>query len=150
MSDTKDSKANQKPEPVFYYRITVPESAIDQNGHVNNVAYVQWMQDVAIAHSTSTGGTDAAVQAGGTWVARSHHVEYLNPAFLGEEIEVQTAIINMRRVRSVRRYRFTRLADNTVLARGETDWVFLNLHTGRPGSVPATVQQCFTLAPDFS
>ena len=35
--------------------IVVPESAIDRNGHVNNVRYVQWMQDAAEAHSASLG-----------------------------------------------------------------------------------------------
>lgn len=140
----------QTSAPIFHYRITVPESAIDLNGHVNNVAYVQWMQDTAMAHSAFTGGTQAAEDAGATWVARSHHIEYLNPAFLGEEIEVQTAIINMRRVRSVRRYRFTRVSDNKILARGETDWVLIHVQTGRPRSVPDAVQHCFTLAPEFN
>jgi len=27
---------------------TIPENVIDENGHVNNVAYVQWMQDAAV------------------------------------------------------------------------------------------------------
>ena len=31
--------------------LVVPDTAIDANGHVNNVQYVQWMQDAAIAHS---------------------------------------------------------------------------------------------------
>ncbi len=31
---------------IYAYEITVPASAIDENGHLNNVAYVQWMQDV--------------------------------------------------------------------------------------------------------
>jgi len=31
---------------IFASSFTVPESVIDENGHVNNVAYVQWMQDV--------------------------------------------------------------------------------------------------------
>ena len=31
------------PEPIFIYSFTIPENVIDENGHVNNVAYVQWM-----------------------------------------------------------------------------------------------------------
>jgi acyl-CoA thioester hydrolase len=56
---------------------TVPASAIDENGHANNVAFVQWMQDVAIRHFDAAGGRAAMQAAGGAWVVRSHHVEYL-------------------------------------------------------------------------
>jgi acyl-CoA thioester hydrolase len=39
--------------PVFSKTIAIPQSVIDENGHVNNVAYVQWMQDIAIEHYTA-------------------------------------------------------------------------------------------------
>ncbi|MDL1918316.1 hypothetical protein FBQ83_03205, partial [Chloroflexi bacterium CFX5] len=39
--------------------ITIPPSAIDENGHVNNVVYVQWMQDIAVEHYASLGGIEA-------------------------------------------------------------------------------------------
>ena len=48
---------------------TVPESVVDQNGHVNNVAYVQWMQDVAVQHADAVGGTRATHAVGATGVA---------------------------------------------------------------------------------
>ena len=133
---------------VFRRRFTVPRDAIDENGHVNNVVYVQWMQDTAVAHSDAVGGTRAAVAAGGTWVVRSHHVEYLRPAFAGDELMVETWVTDFRRVRSTRRYRFLRVKDGTELARGATDWVFVNADNGRPTAVPEAVQACFTLVDD--
>ena len=33
----------------------VPADAIDVNGHVSNLAYVAWMQEIAIEHSTVAG-----------------------------------------------------------------------------------------------
>jgi len=39
--------------------ITIPEAAIDENGHVNNVVYVQWMQDIAVEHYATIGGIQA-------------------------------------------------------------------------------------------
>ena len=36
-------------------RFPVPGDAIDQQGHVSNLAYVAWMQDVAIDHSAAAG-----------------------------------------------------------------------------------------------
>jgi len=117
---------------VYRHRFTVPESAVDQNGHVNNVVYVQWMQDVAILHYESAGGNQAMQDAGATWVARSHHIEYLKPLYAGEDVVALTWVENLRRVRSLRRYQFLRQSDNVLLARGETDWVFIDIASGRP------------------
>lgn len=40
---------------VFDLRIKVKPQHIDVLGHVNNVVYVQWMQDVASAHIETLG-----------------------------------------------------------------------------------------------
>jgi len=124
---------------------TVPESAVDQNGHVNNVVYVQWMQDVGIFHFDAIGGTRATADAGATWVARSHKIEYLKPAFAGEEVTAVTWIANFRRARSLRRYRFPREGDGTLLAEGETDWVFVDASNGRPRKIPDEILRLIPL-----
>jgi acyl-CoA thioester hydrolase len=136
------------PDAVFRFGVTVGPGVIDENGHVNNVAYVQWMQDAAVRHSDSTGGTAAMRAAGGMWVARSHRIEYLRPAFAGEVLEVRTWIANAQRVRSLRRYDILRPADGALLARGETDWVFLDAATTRLRSIPDEVLACYTVVPD--
>jgi acyl-CoA thioester hydrolase len=120
----------------------IPESAIDENGHVNNVAYVQWMQDIAVEHYASIGG----IQAQGpdvTWVVRSHRIEYFRPAFLGEEIEIKTWVENVQRVRSLRMYEFVRRSDGKTLVKGETDWVFVDVKSGRPLAIPEEVKNVF-------
>ena len=53
-------------------------------------------------------------------------------------------VSNFRRVRSLRKYRFLRLSDKTVLPEGETDWVFVDADTGRPRTIPKTVAAAFT------
>ena len=121
----------------------VPESAIDGNGHVNNVAFVQWMQNVATRHFDSGGVREAMEAAGGTWVARSHKIVYLGPAFAGEHIQALTWIADFSRVRSLRRYKFLRASDGKLLVRGETDWVFVNAKSGKPRSIPETIKQAF-------
>ena len=73
------------PISIYSKTITIPESAIDENGHVNNVAYVQWMQDIAVEHYESIGGTTPTQLVGATWVVREHRIEYLLPAFAGEK-----------------------------------------------------------------
>lgn len=91
---------------ISHCEIIVSDDAIDQNGHVNNVVYVQWMQDIAMRHSELTGGTAAAEAANGIWVARTHTIEYLSPAYEGDHIEAFTWIVDYQRVRSRRRYKF--------------------------------------------
>jgi acyl-CoA thioester hydrolase len=122
--------------------ILIPSSAIDENGHVNNVAYVQWMQDIAVEHYSSIGGVEAQGYDA-TWVVHEHRIEYLLPAYAGEEIEVKTWVENMRRVRSLRKYEFVRRSDGKVLVKGETDWVFVDLKTGAPRAIPEEVSKVF-------
>jgi len=129
--------------PVYSKTIAVPETVIDENERVNNVAYVQWMQDIAVEHYSSIGGASPMQKIGATWVARSHLIEYLMPAFAGEEIEIRTWIESVRRVRSLRKYEFVRKSDGKVLVKGETDWVFVDAQTGSPRAIPNEVIEIF-------
>jgi acyl-CoA thioester hydrolase len=123
----------------------IPEAVIDENGHVNNVAYVQWMQEIAVEHYASIGGIKAQGDEA-TWFVREHKIEYLAPAFAGDEIEVRTWVENVRRVRSLRKYEFVRRSDGKVLVRGETDWVVVDVKTGAPRAIPEQVSDVFDLS----
>ena len=132
---------------IYQYKLTVTEDALDVNGHVNNLDYLRWMQQAAILHSDSQGCTEATTAAGATWVVRTHHVEYLRPAFAGEHIVVLTWVSDFRRVHSLRQYRIIRVEDNAVLVKGETDWVFVDANTGRLRSIPQNVINSFIVLP---
>jgi acyl-CoA thioester hydrolase len=135
-------------EPVYRFAFTITNAAIDENGHVNNVHYVQWMQDVAVRHYAALGGVPLLQVLSATWVVRSHTIEYLSPAFAGEQIEVRTWVVNLRRVRSLRRYEFIRKSDDRLLVRGETEWVLVAALTGRPLAIPESIAGLFSLLPD--
>ena len=128
--------------PVYTCSFTIPSDAIDENGHVNNVAYVQWMQDIAVEHYSSIGSITAQ-GPNSTWVVHEHRIEYLLPAFAGEEIEIKTWVENVRRVRSLRKYEFIRKSDGKILVKGETDWVFVDTKTGAPRAIPEEVSKVF-------
>lgn len=128
--------------PAYTKTITIPASAIDENGHVNNVVYIQWMQDIAVEHYASIGGIEAQ-GTDATWVVRKHSVEYFLQAFAGEEIEVRTWVEDIRKVRSLRKYEFVRKSDGKILVKGETDWVFMDTKTGRPKAIPVDVEKIF-------
>jgi acyl-CoA thioester hydrolase len=137
---------NPPHNPVYRRQFTVPDTALDQNGHVNNVAYVQWMQEIAVEHYDRMGGTAPTQALGATWVVREHKIVYLRPAFAGDEIEVRTWVANLRRVRSLRKYQFVRSSDGALLVRGETDWVFVDAGTGRPRRIPEEIAGLFQLS----
>jgi acyl-CoA thioester hydrolase len=132
---------------IYRYELTVPEDALDVNGHVNNLEYLRCMQDAAILHSDSQGCTRITTAAGEIWVVRIHRFEYLRPAFAGEQIIVLTWVSNFRRVQSLRKYRIIRVQDNAVLVEGETDGVFVDAKTGRLRSIPKNIIAAFEILP---
>ena len=63
---------------IFEYHHSVVPDEIDRVGHVNNIEYMRWLQNAAVAHSTAQGWPpNAYYQLGRGWVVRSHFIEYL-------------------------------------------------------------------------
>lgn len=134
---------------IYSKRLTVPSEAIDRQGHVNNLAYVAWMQDVAIEHSATVGWPmDRYLALGAGWVVRSHFVEYLRPAFAGEALTIVTWLPEFTRRSTPRRYLFVRDADRQLLAQAETRWVFVDLATGRRRPLPDELIAAFEVVRD--
>jgi acyl-CoA thioester hydrolase len=127
---------------IYTKTIVIPASVIDENGHVNNVAYVQWMQDIAVEHYSFLGGLEMQ-KPFGTWFIREHKVQYLLPAFPGDRIEIRTWVENVRRVQSLRKYEFVRESDGRLLVRGETEWVFVDAATGGLRAIPKELKDLF-------
>ncbi len=134
---------------IYSKRFTVPPSAIDVQGHVNNLAYVGWMQDVAIEHSAAAGWPmQRYLELGAGWVVRSHFIEYFRPAFADEQLGVHTWVPRFEPRSTPRRYLFVRETDRTVLARAETIWVFVDLTTGRRRPIPPELLAAFDPVPE--
>ena len=131
--------------PIYQFDIVVTPDVVDENGHVNNVVYVQWLQDAALHHAQSTGCIAATAALGASWVVRTHHVEYLAPAFAGDTLTMLTWVANFHKVRSLRKYKIIRTNDQTIVARAETDWVFVNAKTGRPLTIPDDIKDTLPL-----
>lgn len=127
----------------YVHPIAVSDSAIDENGHVNNVEYVRWMQEAATAHSDAAECTAATSADGATWFVRSHRIDYLRPALADDRIAVRTWVADMRRVASLRRYEILRAEDGEILAKGETDWVYVDGVSGRPRTIPDPIRAMF-------
>lgn len=131
---------------VFRHARVAAASEIDRQGHVNNVAFVSWMQDAAVAHSAAQGWNSERYEAAGFgWVARSHRIEYLQPAYENDPIIVLTWVADFRKVTSLRRYRIWNAETQTLLAEAETQWAFIDLTTGRPRRLAPEVTADFDL-----
>ncbi|MDO4551829.1 MAG: thioesterase family protein [Planctomycetia bacterium] len=134
------------PQKIFRKEIVVSEEHLDALRHVNNVNYVQWMQDVATEHSSINGwDTQRYLKSGTSWFARRHMIDYIFPAVLGDVLIAETWISEMKNVSSIRKYRFYRKSDQRLIATAETKWGFVNLSTGRPTKVLPEILESFTL-----
>lgn len=131
---------------IFTQKIEVAKPHIDVNKHVNNVVYVQWMQDIAYAHSQHVGFDSAKLaEMGSTWIIRSHSVHYRRPALLGDTILAYTWVHEIRKASSLRKYKFVRASDNSEIAHGESDWVYIDRHTGRPRIIDDAIVTAFPI-----
>ena len=96
---------------------TVVEPDLDGLGHANNISYLKWMQSAALAHSAAQGWpVEAYAALGCGWVVRSHFIEYLAPALLGDTILIRTWVADLGKVTS-RRSTTTRTTTQTTQAK---------------------------------
>ncbi|WP_028580810.1 acyl-CoA thioesterase [Desulfogranum japonicum] len=132
--------------PIGTLEIIVPESVIDVNGHTGNVQYVQWMQDAAMHHSALLGWPYTRyVEHGATWIIRSHKIEYHHSSYAGDLLHVHTWVAELKKFRSLRKFKFHRPDDDTLIAKAETLFIFCDIATGRPQTIPDIVQQSYPL-----
>ena len=128
----------------FTYTFTVTKDAIDFNGHVHNVTYLSWMIEAATKHSEFVGfGYEKCLELGGTWVAKSHTIEYKKPAFENEVLQMKTWIEEIGKILSTRRYELTRPSDGALICEGKTEWVFVDSKKMRPMKIPSEIIEGF-------
>ena len=119
----------------------VPED-FDELGHVNNVVYLRWVQDVAIAHWRAA--ATPAQQEQLAWVAHRHEIDYKAPALPGDAIIASTWVGSAESVRFERFVEILRASDRKVLAAARTLWVPINRATGRVTRVDDAVRGVFS------
>jgi acyl-CoA thioester hydrolase len=123
---------------------TIPVDAIDELGHVSNLKYISWMQEIAIEHSAAKGWpVERYLQSGAVWVVRSHFITYLRPAFAGEMVTLQTWVAEIKPRSSLRKYLVFRTDDQSVLVEAETYWVYIDRRSGRPLRIPGELRLAF-------
>lgn len=114
------------------YEITirVVDSDIDQLGHVNNVVYLRWVQDAAIAHWTA--GATKEEQGSILWVVTRHEIDYKRSAMRDDTILAKTWVGAAEKRSFERLTELRRNSDNKVLANARTFWCPIDITTKRP------------------
>jgi len=123
--------------PVFEMVLTAGPEHIDILGHVNNAVWVQWMEQVAVAHWESV--ADAAHKDAYFWVVVRHEIDYLRPAFEGDRIVARTWVGEAPRGAKFDRHLEFTGKDGRLCVRARTDWAIIDKATGRPIRVPPEV-----------
>lgn len=131
----------------FKLAMQVGDTDIDELGHASNIAYVRWIQDVALAHSVAVGlDVEAYRSLGGVFFIRRHEIDYLRPALRGDRLELRTWIDSVFAAKCQRGTEIVKISDDgaeTVLAKAMTTWGFVELKSGRPSRIPVSVREAF-------
>ena len=123
--------------PTFELTFTAAAEHIDELGHVNNAVWVQWIQQVAVAHWEAV--ADPAHRDSYFWVVVRHEIDYLRPAHEGETIAARTWVGEAPKgARFDRMMEFTG-PDAKVCVRSRTQWAIIDKVLARPIRVPPEV-----------
>lgn len=115
--------------------IIVSENEIDNLNHVNNVTYLQWVQNVAQKHWSIL--CDAGIDKNYVWVVIRHEIDYFSPAMLNDIITVTTYIGESYGVKSERYVEIKK--EGKLLAKAKTIWCLLNKTTMKPVKFPPEI-----------
>jgi acyl-CoA thioester hydrolase len=108
--------------------------------HVNNVVYVQWVQDIASEHWLKRAGKE--MLATYDWVMLNHYISYKFPAVKGDEVLIKTQVGSATNAKYQRFVEIRRKSDQKLLAESKTEWCALNKN-GRPVRISQELRDIF-------
>lgn len=125
--------------------LEVVASDIDAYDHVNNAVYLSWFDRAAWSHSANLGiSLEECVRIRRGMAAHRTEIDYQRAAVLGDRVWVGTWIVSTdRKLRVERRFQVRRAPDGETLARARTEYVCINLDTGRATRMPESFSQSY-------
>ncbi len=131
------------PQP-YLHTVQVGEAHIDLMHHTNNVVYLQWLEDVAWAHSVALGlGPDEYAAAGHGMVVRQHELNYLAATRLGDSLVLATWLVAADKLTLTRHFQYWRPSDGLTVFRARTVYVCVDIAQGKVRRMPASFQQAY-------
>lgn len=126
----------------FAIPITPTPADIDEVGHVSNLVYLRWVQEVAMAHSRTLGWDYAQYRDyGAVFMVRRHEIDYVSQVTLGQSLRAETWVDTWKLASCIRKTEILR--DDKVVARAATTWAMIGLASGRPQKIPESIVAVF-------
>jgi len=123
--------------PVFELSFTARPEHIDELGHVNNAVWVQWIQQVAVAHWEAV--AEPKHKDAYFWVVVRHEIDYLRPAHEGDAVTARTWVADAPEGARFDRFVEFTGADGKTSVRAKTQWAIIDKALARPIRVPPEV-----------
>ncbi|KAF9657826.1 MULTISPECIES: acyl-CoA thioesterase [Tenacibaculum] len=120
---------------LFEQKHIVTSEEIDEYNHVNNVVYVQWMQNISDAHWKELSKNVENIDY--VWFVIRHEVDYKNQAVLGDEVTLRTWVGKTEGIRSIRHFEMYR--GETLLVKSQTTFCLLDANTKKPKRITKEV-----------
>ena len=127
---------------IYVHPITIIESDIDGQGHVNNIIYLKWVQEAAIAHWTSV--ADINMQESNFWVVSRHEIDYLKSAYLNSKLVAKTWVTEPKGAKSERYVTISDAETETVYANIKTTFYLLDAKSKKPKRIDAEIVNVFS------
>lgn len=121
--------------------ITVEEEDLDDLRHVNNVRYVQWIQDISKEHWEKS--VTEKLKKEVIWVVQNHNITYRGAAKLGDVISLKTYIAATQGATSHRMVEMRNKTTGELLLTSKTAWCLLHPKTFRPMRISEEISAIF-------
>ncbi|TVQ52155.1 MAG: acyl-CoA thioesterase [Phycisphaerales bacterium] len=145
-TDAIDPARFEIPHPhPFLARVTITEAHLSRViPHVWNIEYVRWIDRVAEMHSEAVGYPhETLMDQNQIWFVARHEIDYEAEVWMDDELICATWVRDFKRIRSWRETVIIRPADETVVCRAATLWVFVDLTTRKPTRIPEEMIRAF-------
>lgn len=123
--------------PTFELTFTARPEHIDELGHVNNAVWVQWIQQIAVAHWDALAHPDHRERY--FWVVVRHEIDYMRGAYEGDQIIARTWVGDKPRGARFDRYVEFNLPDGGPCVQARTVWAIVERASRRVVRVPQEV-----------
>lgn len=126
---------------IYENSITVKNSDLDELKHVNNVQYVQWIQDIAKEHWENRASKE--ILENYFWVVIRHEIDYKQQAFLEDELIIQTFVGEHTHVTSQRLVNIKSKKSGKVLVAAKSTWCLMDYKTKKPVKISEEMLRVF-------
>ena len=113
---------------MFRHTVAIDPADIDHIGHVNNAAYLKWVQEAVVDYWSSVAPPGAVAQH--LWVALKHEITYLKPTFLQDNVVAEVIAEKVEGARAF--FRTVLKRGDEVLSEISSCWCCLDAASLRP------------------